>query len=133
MEVKRVPKKYVKTLMFTIVERRVVEDAVFLFKDVSDNKFLNIETKPCADESSFVLDDGYIFDPPISQEEIDEMTCKDTDIERITVQNSEGKDISWDVILKWEDYQCKWNLQLYGIWKYHKYIRVEIGLIYIQF
>lgn len=83
----------------------------------SDNKFLNIETKPCADESSFVLDDGYIFDPPISQEEIDEMTCKDTDIERITVQNSEGKDISWDVILKWEDFNVSgfatlWNMEV---------------------
>ena len=79
------------------------ERGVFIQRK-TDNKFLNIEIKPCADGSSFVLEDGYVFDPPISQEEIDEMTCKDTDIQRITVKNSEGKDISWDVILKWEDY-----------------------------
>ena len=70
----------------------------------SDNKFLNIDLIPCADESSFVLEDGYVYDPPISQEEIDKMTCKDTDIQRITVKNSEGEDMSWDVILKWEDF-----------------------------
>lgn len=83
----------------------------------SDNKFLNIDTKPCADESSFVLADGYVFDPPISQEEIDKMTCKDTYIERITVKNPEGKDISWDVILKWEDFNVSgfatlWKLEV---------------------
>lgn len=83
----------------------------------SDNKFLNIEINPCADESSFVLEDDEIFEPPISQEEIDEMTCKDTDIERITVKNSEGKDISWDVTSKWEDFNVSqfatlWNMEV---------------------
>jgi len=83
----------------------------------SDNKFLNIDLIPCADESSFVLEDGYVYDPPISQEEIDKMTCKDTDIERITVKNSEGEDMSWDVILKWEDFDVSgfatlWKLEV---------------------
>jgi hypothetical protein len=83
----------------------------------TDNKFLNIEINPCADESSFVLDDGYVFDPPISQEEIDEMTCKDTDIERITVTDWEGKDRSWDVTTKWEDFNVSgfatlWNMEV---------------------
>ena len=82
----------------------------------SDDKFLNIELKACADESSFVLEDGYAFNPPLSNAEIDEMTCKDTDIPRITVQNSEGKDISWDVILKWEDFNVSGYATLWSIY-----------------
>ena len=79
------------------------ERGVFIQRK-TDNKFLNIKTKPCSDSSSFVLEDGMVFDPPISDEQIDEWTCKDTDIQRITVKNSEGEDVSWDVILEWEDY-----------------------------
>ena len=99
----------------------------------SDNKFLNYKLVPCADRS--VLDD-YVYDPPLSNEEIEEMSCKDTYIQRI--QNSDG--VSWDIKLRWADYNVDgyastWILkilpidnsnrdsfQLYSDIKYEEYI-----------
>ena len=63
----------------------------------SDNKFLNYKLVPCADRSAL---DDYVYDPPLSNEEIEEMSCKDTYIQRI--QNSDG--VSWDIEMDWKDY-----------------------------
>lgn len=60
----------------------------------TDNKYLNIELKPCADWEK-------LKDRNIDSGKKEDMKCKDSDIGRITNTDS---DVSWDVILKWEHY-----------------------------